>query len=151
VKQQNNKVTKAQRQIRKVLKSQNSDKIQVTPDLVLRWWRQLNVAVFDSKLRAPVKITCDILEDGEWGWTKPVPYIRGSSVFTKDVEIGIHTDVDDWQTFLTVLAHEMVHQYEWVYASRLSHGPKHFYSWKPILQERVGLSLDKYIDVSLDQ
>lgn len=136
------KITRAQKRIKKLLreKGDNGD-FEITPTLVLYWWRQLNLAVFQGMLRQPVEIQCKIFKDGTWGWCKPRRYMPNSNVFDKDVRIGIRRDLDDWYTFLTVLAHEMVHQYEWVHHGRMTHGKKSFYMWETKLKECTGLPL----------
>lgn len=136
------KTIRAQRRVTDLLqKKGDSSDLNITPTLVLHWWRQLNLAIFQGMLRAPVKVHCRKFHNGDWGWCSPKRYKAGSNIYDKDVIIGIRKNLDDWYTFLTVLAHEMVHQYQWVYYGRMSHGKKQFYAWAKVLQETVGLPL----------
>jgi hypothetical protein len=52
----------------------------------------------------------------------------------------VQRDWPDFKKFVNVLAHEMVHQYEWEQQQTMSHGRKTFLCWRPILKEK-GLML----------
>lgn len=103
------------------------------------WWRQLNITVFDSMLTPPVRFEYRAFRDF-LGWCKPW---RCNS-HTRRVTVGISTDVFDRKEFLCILAHEMVHQWEWeILASwkpNVTHS-KDFFSWKNKMKTRAGLPL----------
>lgn len=110
---------------------------QVTPSLVLYWWRILNEAIFDGQLKPPHKVyirkfvrqdiwgTCQ-----GWGASKLLPVV-----------FEMKEEYDDKEMFIAVLAHEMVHQWEQQTFGRMTHG-KNFFAWADNLK-RVGLPLDK--------
>lgn len=115
----------------------------VTPTTVMKWWHVLNNAVFEGKLTPPTKIICRNFRDEAYGWCQPYYW----STETEDrtmVEIGIRREQVDRKTFLTVLAHEMVHQWQWANKQRLGHG-KSFDKWKPILKQTVDITLTSHL------
>lgn len=125
-------------------KGQHGD-FEVTHSFALYWWHQLNDGVFDSILTPPAKIEIRrFFRDGAEGWCNA--YARNRK--QRRVVIGLRTDYLDRKTFLTVLAHEMVHQWEWEilgdWSSKSEHGAK-FFSWRNKLKARVSLPLEIYI------
>ena len=130
---------KARRKIKKHVKERGEfADFEVTPQFVLFWWHKLNSAVFDNKLSPPTSIEIRNFRDC-WGWCKT--YKR-----KPDIVIGITSDMWDRKTFLTVLVHEMVHQWEYETHGRMSHG-KNFYGWRDRIKRNIGLPLDEYVDV----
>lgn len=109
--------------------------------MVLFWWRLLNFAVFGGKLREPKRIDLKNFHKGVLGYCKP--YGRKEK---RDVSIGMRREYDDRITFITVLAHEMVHQYEWVEHKRMTHG-QNFYAWEHKVKHAVGLPLNEYVEI----
>lgn len=132
------KTIAARKRIKTHLNKRGADGIDITPSFALYWWYQLNVAVFWGILYPPKKIICKNFRDGSFGWTSPV---TGSY----DVEMGIRREMEDRRQFLTVLVHEMVHQYEWVYHRKMTHGQS-FYEWAPLIKRELNLPLSQYID-----
>lgn len=132
------KTIAARKRIKSHLKKRGEELLDVTPSFVLHWWHLLNHAVFRGILYPPKKIECRNFRDGSFGWTSPVPR-------TNDVVMGIRREMEDRKQFVTVLAHEMVHQYEWVYHRRMSHG-QNFYEWAPLIKRELNLTLSEYID-----
>jgi hypothetical protein len=101
----------------------------------MRWWNLLNVALFDSKLIPPRKIIVKAFRNN-YGWCYPLA-TKGH------VYLGINSEFFDRKTFIAVLAHEMIHQWQWTDESahgQTSHG-KTFYQWEHTLQSTLGLSL----------
>jgi hypothetical protein len=109
----------------------------VTPNLVMYWWKLLNWAVFRGKLTPPAQIICRNFRDGTLGYCAPC--------HTDDVHIGLRRQFDDREQFLTVLVHEMVHQYQWVTFNKMSHGLT-FNSWRIHIGRAIGLPLSEYVD-----
>lgn len=103
----------------------------ITQRLVVHWWSALNQAVFDGSLPKPVEIVVKPIK-GAYGETLPTNCDNGS--------IHIDPELSTREFFITVLVHEMVHQYEMVHYGEMTHGPK-FYEWKEIIEEQVGVKL----------
>lgn len=104
---------------------------KVTPILVRRWWNLLNKAVFNGKLPSPTQIECKAYHN-VWG----LCIVDQNDEF----QFKINSEFLDRKAFITVLAHEMVHQYEWVTYGRMTHG-KNFFAWKPILKKQLDITL----------
>lgn len=128
------------KRIRTHLRKRGDTYCVVTESLVLHWWHLLNFAVFGSMLSPPKKIEIRNFHEGTYGWCKP--YGRKTN---GDVCLGIRREMDDRHTFLTVLSHEMVHQYQWQVDKKMTHGST-FYDWEDHLKRTVGLPLNEYID-----
>lgn len=121
-------------------KGESSD-FCVTESFCLYWWHRLNEAVFDGMLTPPAKFEIREFRDC-LGWCLPW---RPNSRVPK-VKMGISSYIWDRKEFLSILAHEMVHQWEWEITHRWepnsAHGER-FFSWKGKLKSRVGLPLEK--------
>ena len=128
----------ARKRIKTHLKKRGQEMLEIAPSLVLHWWHQLNYAVFQGILHPPKKIVCRNFRDGAFGWTQPIYY-------SYDVNMGIRRQLEDRTQFITVLAHEMVHEHEWVHHRKMSHG-QHFYEWAPLINRVLNLPLSEYID-----
>lgn len=114
---------------------------EITESFCYYWWHRLNDAVFDGKLSPPVRFELKAFRY-DLGWCIPWrPYSKQPKVV-----IAINTDIIDRKMFLCVLAHEMVHQWEWEVENEWftddGHGEK-FFSWRHRLKHRVGLPLDE--------
>jgi hypothetical protein len=113
----------------------------VSEGLCRYWWHMLNVAVFDGMLTPPASFKVKRYRDS-LGWCLPWK----PTCETRRVTIGIHADMWDRREFLTVLVHEMVHQWEWEVVGKwdpwVEHG-KQFFSWKHKIKTRANLPLDK--------
>lgn len=124
------------------VRGQQTD-FHLTESFCLYWWHKLNVAVFDSMLTPPVRFELKAYR-GAGGWCKPWRH----NAKERRVTIGINTDIWERQAFLSVLAHEMVHQWEWEvqqeWNPKINHG-KNFYSWTNKLLTRVGLPLTETV------
>lgn len=131
------KTIAARKRIKTHLKKRGEELLEVTPTFVLHWWHQLNHAVFCGIMYPPRTIICRNFRDGSYGWTSP----RGRY----DVKMGVRRQLEDRKQFVTVLVHEMVHQYEWIYHRRMSHG-QNFYEWAPLIKRELNLPLTQYID-----
>ena len=124
--------------IKQHIKIHGNEWTEITPTFVTYWWHLSNYAIFDSKLTLPKKIHCRNFRDGSYGWCLPL--------FDYTIELGIRRELNDRRTFLIVLIHEMVHQYDWEInkTKAPTHG-KTFYSWAPLIKQIVNLPLNKYI------
>ena len=119
---------------------------EITESFALHWWHELNDAIFDGVLTPPVRFEIKNFRDCG-GWCLPFQWNR---INERRVRIGLLREYWDRKTFLTVLAHEMVHQWEWEVLAdwdpNVDHGSD-FYSWKNKVKYRIGLPLDKTIDL----
>ena len=126
-------------------KGENCD-FELTETFCLYWWRYLNDAVFDGKLTPPERFEIKAYRTMA-GWCRPW---RANRLKERSVVIGINSWIWDRKSFLTVLAHEMVHQWEWEilkdWNNKTMHG-KQFFDWRGKLKYRAGLSLTESIDI----
>lgn len=107
----------------------------------MHWWNLLNAAVFDSKLSTPRKVTVKGFRD-TYGLCNPYGRKRG------DVHMIISNRFHDKKSFLSVLVHEMVHQWQWTFVEeinrknfdKLCHG-KTFWQWKEPVNRILDLPL----------
>lgn len=125
-------------------KGENTD-FEITPTFCLYWWRYLNDAVFDGELTQPVRFEFRAFHNTA-GWCRPFAWNRKQ----RRVLIGINTEIWERKTFLQVLSHEMVHQWEWEvlgeWDSKVMHGKK-FFEWTNKIKNRAGLPLTKSVDI----
>ncbi len=133
------KLTKTKIEARKKIVSHlkrrgHDSNFNVTPLLVMRWWNLLNQALFDSKLIPPRRIVVRAFRDDN-GWCEP----RSKK---GHVNIGINSDLEDRKEFLMILAHEMVHQWQWTEVGEMTHG-KTFWQWKGPIKRILNLRLSE--------
>ncbi len=121
-------------------KGEHAD-FEMTETFCLYWWHWLNNAIFDGILTPPTRIELRCFRDS-MGWCKP----WRPNAKARRVTIGLSTDICERKEFLTILAHEMVHQWEWEVAKKwepnIAHG-KRFFSWRGKLRVRAGLPLER--------
>ena len=112
----------------------------ITESFCLYWWTKLNSAVFDDKLTPPTRFEIKKYR-GMCGWARPF----GKNRKVRTTIIGVNSDLHDRNTFLNVLAHEMVHQWEWevdgCWDDSAPHHGKEFFEWAPRLKRTAGLDL----------
>jgi len=111
----------------------------VTESLVKHWWGALNHALFDGKLEQPLEIVVKRLK-GQWGDCN-VHKSYDKTCKRAPIIIRIAEDIDERNLFLSVLAHEMVHQWEQEQFGRQGHG-KRFWSWEDRIKS-LGLEFDE--------
>lgn len=99
----------------------------------MHWWSALNQAIFDGNLPYPVEVVVKPIK-GAYGETLPTN--------SNNASIYIDPELNDREFFITVLTHEMVHQYEMVHYGEMTHGPK-FYEWREVIEERIGITLTR--------
>ncbi len=101
----------------------------------MRWWNLLNNALFDGKLLPPQKITVKAFRN-DHGNCHPMSK-KGH------VRLEINSEFFDRKQFLAILAHEMIHQWQWTYEDikgKMDHG-KTFWQWEPVLKRTLNLPL----------
>lgn len=135
------KKAEIRRRVKRHLKSRGSQAdFVITESFCLYWWSRLNTAIFDDKLTPPTRFEIKKYRM-MCGWCRPY----GKSKKNRKTIIGINRELQDRKTFLEVLAHEMVHQWEWEVDndwddSAPHHGQK-FFEWAPRLKRTAGLTL----------
>ena len=112
-------------------KGENCD-FEITESFALYWWHLLNDVIFDGYLTPPVAFEIKNFRDCG-GWCKPHQWNRLNQPHDRRVKIGLLREYWDRKTFLIVLAHEMVHQWEWLNYENMTHGPK-FFQWRDTLK-----------------
>ncbi len=129
-------------------KGENCD-FEITESFALYWWHLLNDVIFDGYLTPPVAFEIKNFRDCG-GWCKPHQWNRLNQPHDRRVKIGLLREYWDRKTFLIVLAHEMVHQWEWEvdadWSDKVEHG-KGFFAWKNKIKYRTGLPLDRTVDL----
>lgn len=119
---------------------------EITESFALYWWHQLNETIFDGVLTPPVRFEIKNFRDCG-GWC--IPYLKNRTG-PRRVRIGLLRDYWDRKTFLIVLAHEMVHQWEWEIQADWNPNVEHgtdFFSWQNKVKYRIGLPLDRHVDL----
>lgn len=113
----------------------------LTQRIVKYWWNVCNYACFDGQLTPPRAFVIEeVLDEGALGWCDPCePY-------NPDVEIHLLREYNIRSIFLTVLVHEMVHQWEWELYRKCGHG-KRFISWAMFIEKELELEHSQFIDL----
>lgn len=137
---------------RRLIKRSSADgiaiPITVDEDMVCYWWDLINSTLFDDVLQPPARIVIKNFRSDAVGWCIP---FRFNNKKNRRVKIGINSKIRNLSDFLSVLIHEMVHQWEWQvlgeWDNNVAHG-KDFYSWKPKIYSKFGVQLCKnhYLD-----
>jgi hypothetical protein len=126
--------------VRQAEKHESRDQFTVTNEHAHIVWHALNHAVFGGVLRFPEKIIVQNRKKWEFwgeceGWQRTHRY---GPHYTK--VIRIRRTLPSAKKFIEIMAHEMVHQYEWERQGIMTHG-KHFFAWKDKLAKK-GISLN---------
>lgn len=56
------------------------------------------------------------------------------------VQLGINSEFGDRKEFMAILAHEMIHQWQWTEVGEMTHG-KTFWQWEQTLKRVFNLPL----------
>ena len=131
--------------IKSELSKTDSNNFVVTDTQCWFWWRVINIAVFKNELNPPSEFILKNFYKGELGWCKPVG--RYSQYPEKRiVKFGIKSTITSKHMFLSILIHEMVHQWEYQilgeWDDNIQHG-KNFYSWREPIQKMLGITIMK--------
>lgn len=97
--------------------------ITTTWTLVRYWWRRLNTILFDKLLKEPTFIVCQSIDLGD-------THARCHELVDGNVKIAISSEFNSKREFLSVLAHEMVHQWQYQIAKAVDHHGKSFWRWR---------------------
>jgi hypothetical protein len=127
-------------QIYNHIQERGDEDLDITPDLVYRWWWVLNNALFSGSLPVPDRVeyckdsnTLGWYHDNSF-WGRKYKHIIGLNVVALESRREL---------FLNVLAHEMVHMHQGVYRPEdcAVHG-KYFFSFAPLFED-AGLELTR--------
>ena len=133
----------ARTKIKVHLKRYGKHEVKITERMVKQWWKVCNDACFDGQLKEPRAFQLEhVLPEGALGWCAPC------ETYNPDVEIHLLKRYNNRSLFLTVLIHEMVHQWEWELYRLCGHG-KRFNSWSMFIEKELGLSLSQFIDLEI--
>lgn len=114
--------------------------VHVTKGMVEGIYDALNRSVFSGALTRPKIVVRDYSKKQFWGECEG--WQRGSrwgEHYTK--VIRIERNFPNLKKLIQVVAHEMVHQWEWEYHGVMTHGEKTFLCWKEDLKY-YGIRLD---------
>lgn len=122
---------------RKLLRELKDDNVKFRPSVedLETWFNILNEQIFGNKLE-PVKVL-------------RVKYLNKTHAFynywpkkeNKDPEIEMNKYFESKKIFVEILAHEMIHHFQYSYNEPLGHGPS-FWLWSDIFKLK-GLTLHK--------
>lgn len=100
--------------------------VVVSESLVAYWFHIINSAAFKNELPTPDKIVVRRMV-GRWG------LCEGNSK-TNNCVITISNSIPNKTFFLATVAHEMVHQYQWIHTNDVHHG-RSFKEWKEFFRK----------------
>jgi len=115
-------------------KQGNKSPTVVTADMVISIYNAVNNAVFNGMLTMPKIVVRSYTKRGIWGECEG--WQRGSrwgKHYT--VVIRIEKQFPNIKKLIRVVAHEMVHQYEWDYQGVMTHGAT-FFAWEERLKSK---------------
>jgi hypothetical protein len=110
----------------------HSSNVEITESLVVYWFHIINSAAFKNALPTPDKIVVRRLK-GAWG------LCVGSSR-TNNCVITISPKIETKSFLLATIAHEMVHQYQWIYRQDINHG-RVFKDWKEFFRKNFSITI----------
>ena len=121
--------------VRQAEKHESQQQFIATNEHAHMVWHALNHAVFGGVLEFPDKIVVQNRKKWDFwgeceGWQRV--HRRGEH-YTK--VIRIRKTLPSAKKFIEIMAHEMVHQYEWERQGIMTHG-KNFFAWKDKLAEK---------------
>lgn len=96
---------------------------------VAYWFGVINRAAFRNTLPVP-KFVLNRMKD-TWGWCISDP---------KSTVIKINSNIDNRELFLATLAHEMVHQYQYINEGKMTHQGS-FKEWKQYFKHHMKISI----------
>ena len=123
----------------------NNKDFSVTPKLMKYWWKHLNAAVFGNLLNEDTvfKTAQMFYREGQvYGYCGINSATNISFIKMDSLNVPKHLGKVG---FLTILVHEMVHQYQYEYKSYPGHG-KTFHKWVDVINHKLGLPLSELID-----
>lgn len=124
---------KAKRKLKSHLsRYKHEEDFEVTEKRVAYWWGVINKAVFGGKLPKPAAYYLSTLRDC-WGACEP-------SDSYNNVNIHISNSIDSRDLFLATVAHEMVHQWQFITEHKMSHAASYL-KWKRYFKKHYNIVL----------
>ena len=106
---------------------------EITEEIVLKEMNVLNKEMFEGLLDIDaIELDIDFL-DAEWGYCVDEEDGRGTI-------LGLTTEFDSYELFLTVLAHEMIHAYQIQENMTVNHGDV-FERFCQYAEQKIGLDI----------
>lgn len=130
-------------QNRRLLKQLTYDKKKFRPtvDDCDEWFAILNEQIFGNKLTRPSKF--NIIRSSKFSHAFYTYYSKKSSKYPQS-EITVTKVYKCKKFFVEVLAHEMIHHFQYLHNEPVGHGPS-FHAWDPHFKLR-GLLLNRIYD-----
>lgn len=122
--------------VKRAERSGANTEFKATHDDAVIVWTALNHAVFGGILVMPEKFIVQDRKNWDF-WGECEGWQRGSrwgEHYTKCIRI--QKVQPNAKRFIDVMAHEMVHQYEWEQQGVMTHGQKTFFVWRDKLAEK---------------
>ena len=105
---------------------------------VRQWFGVLNEIIFESRIPKFYNIE---IKSFRGQFAACLPCTKTKEPFVRCSELQIDYKFHNFRGFITILAHEMIHAWEWKTRGYVSHG-KNFFQWKQKLLEH-GIPLKK--------
>ena len=106
------------------IRNQTQSEFIPTKSVITRWFNIFNEEIFDDKINPFHEIEIK-RKQGCHAEHIPLEDDRGKIYAT----LSMNERFNDKNEFLFTLAHEMVHQWQWMYLTRTDHGET-FWKWK---------------------
>lgn len=116
------------------VKTRHGEEMEVTQAKIAYWFRIINVAVFNGTLPPP-RIEIGVNMRKYWGLCTPM----GKS-FSGNANIKISDRITNRKLFISTVAHEMVHQYQWLTYGNMHHGDS-YKKWSRYFKANFGFYL----------
>lgn len=98
---------------------------------IRKWHGVLNAVVFDGVIPKFYDIKIQRIRN-EFAWA--IPFYDTEDETKKWCTLKIDTSFHSFKKFLIVLAHEMIHCWQWIVEGEMTHG-KTFFQWREKLAE----------------
>lgn len=121
--------------VREAQKQGRKAPVYVTVEQVETIYTSINNAVFGGVLKMPKIIVRDYKNRQIWGECEGWQRLhRWGPPYTKIIRIQRH--FPNLKTLIAVIAHEMVHQWEWDFHNVMTHGNTTFFLWEEKLRSK---------------
>jgi hypothetical protein len=97
---------------------------------IRKWHGILNELIFDSVVPKFYDI---IIKKFPNQMAAVVPCVKTKDPTKRVCKLEINPEFADFKSFIIILSHEMVHQWEWEFNKKCTHG-KEFFKWKERLK-----------------
>lgn len=111
------------------LEKYRNDNFEVTDNKVLYWWKIINKAAFNNRLDQPLIVIRKLR--GAWG----ICDVKGRE---NNLTITVNESINSRDLFISTIAHEMVHQWQWKKNQNMHHS-YNFIKWKRYFKKHYGI------------